>query len=113
MGDVIRFGRRTRPNTGGARLDRRLQRVAVQRATRFRVEIPVTLHELRSDPVTWGEAMWHYVCDFAESKGAADLIGDLCVVFVGGLDAARAADQAWFTDYLSPGMILVCYEARA
>ncbi|AGT12743.1 hypothetical protein PHELEMICH_7 [Mycobacterium phage Phelemich] len=86
-------------------------RIAIQRARRFRVEIPVVLAEVRADPQWWGEAIWRYVCEFAEDKGAGDVIPDLRVAFVGGLDAARAADQAWFTDYLSPGMILICYEA--
>ncbi|AYB70549.1 hypothetical protein SEA_SERENDIPITOUS_7 [Mycobacterium phage Serendipitous] len=101
MGDVVPMKRR------------RGIRIAIQRARRFRIEIPVVLAEVLADPQWWGEAIWNFVCDFAESKGAAEVIPDMTVAFVGGLDAARAADQAWFTDYLSPGMILICYEAKA
>lgn len=87
------------------------QTIRMQRARKFRVEVPVLLAELCSQPQAWGSAIWQYVEGFACERGAADLVDRLAVVFVGGLDAAKAADQAWFTDYISPGMILICFEA--
>ncbi|AEJ95681.1 hypothetical protein FDI64_gp06 [Mycobacterium phage Zemanar] len=89
------------------------QQIRIQRATKFRVEVPVLLAELRERPQWWGDVIWDYVESFAESRGASDLVPSLRCVFVGGLDAAREADQAWFTDYISPGMVLICFEADA
>ena len=87
-------------------------RIKVQRAGKFRVEMPVVLDQLLANLPQMSEAIGHYLDDFCEDKGAADIRDQLRLVFVGGLDAARARDQAWFTDYISPGMILLCWEAN-
>ncbi|AKF14269.1 hypothetical protein SEA_VINCENZO_7 [Mycobacterium phage Vincenzo] len=92
---------------------RRSDRVAIKvmRARKFRVEIPVLLSELQADPVAWGQAIWDHLEGFVADRNASDLLDRMRCVFVGGLDAAQAAGQAWFTDYISPGMVLVCFEA--
>lgn len=111
MADVVPFNL---PARQAYQAERRAhhQRIRIQRACKFRVEVPFVLEALRWEPEAFGEAIWEYVCEFARSKGAANVIPDLRCTFIGGLDAARARDQAWFTDYLSPGMILICFEAN-
>ncbi|QFP94627.1 hypothetical protein I5G59_gp07 [Mycobacterium phage LilMcDreamy] len=102
MGDVVPF----RPRSA--------QRIAVkvQRARKFRLEVPVVLRQLIDWP-EFGEQLYEQMRIAAAERGApVDVIDAMQVVFVGGLDMARAADQAWFTDYISPGMILICWEAN-
>lgn len=109
MGEVIPFDRARRAHKQATSAQR--LRVRVQRANKFRIEMPVVLEQLNSDITHMSTAIGHYLDDFCEDKGAGDLRDQLRLVFVGGLDAARARDQAWFTDFISPGMILLCWEA--
>jgi hypothetical protein len=110
MADVVPFEPTARQ---AYRTQRRAHRQAIRisRAHKFRVEVPITLHDFRADPQFWGAAIDRYVQEFCEDKGAAEVYDRLRVVFVGGLGAAVSRDQAWFTDYISPGMILICFEA--
>ena len=50
------------------------QMIRMQRARKFRVEVPVLLAELCSQPQAWGSAIWQYVEGFACERGAADLV---------------------------------------
>lgn len=108
MGELVPFDRERRRSSLSHH-----HIVKVQRAGKFRVEVPVLLADLLTNYEQMSEAIWHHVEDFATERGAADIVPRLKLVFVGGFDAAKARDQAWFTDYLSPGMILLCWEASA
>lgn len=111
MGDIVPFDparRRVERERRAYRL-----RIKVQRASKFRIEMPVLLEQLRDNYEQMSDVIDHYVADFCADKGAPEMYDRLRLVFVGGFQAAKAADQAWFTDYISPGMILLCWEADA